>query len=157
MLKYDFLQEDFDDLKKSVQAIEDKLKEIKAEVGTSTSQSSETWHDNSWHEELMRLHALHSASLGERKKVLLQAKMVEPEKTKNRIGIGSQVTYSDEEDQEYTITIGSYLITKEKPRYVSYAAPLGEIFIGKKLEQKATGMIAGQERTFVITSVINQD
>jgi transcription elongation GreA/GreB family factor len=155
MLKYDFLQEDFDDLKKSVQAIEDKLKEIKAEVGTSTSQSSETWHDNSWHEELMRLHALHSASLGERKRVLLQAKVVEPEKTKDRIGIGSQVTYNGEEDREYTITIGSYLITKEKPGYVSYAAPLGEIFIGKKLGQKATGIIAGRDRTYEITRIVN--
>lgn len=155
MLKYLFLEEDYEDLKASVQAIEDKLKEIKAEVGISTSQSSETWHDNSWHEELMRLHNLHSASLGERKKVLLQAKAVDPETRKDTIGLGSQVTYSDEEDQEYTITIGSYLITKEKPGYVSYAAPLGELFYGKKLGDTVKGIIAGRDRTYTIVKVAN--
>ena len=155
MLKYNFPTEDYEELKRSVEAIEKKLADIKAEVGTSTSQSSETWHDNSWHEELMRLHNLHSASLGERKKVLLQAKVVPPESKKGQVGLGSRVTYTDEQDNEYTITIGSYLVLKEQPGYVSYASPIGALFFGKKAGDTVTGAIAERERRFIITSVDN--
>lgn len=155
LLIYNFLQEDCEDLKKSVEAIEAKLKEIKAEVGTSTSQSSETWHDNSWHEELMRLHNLHSASLGDRKKILLQARVVPAESRKNYVGLGSKVTYTDDQDNKYTITIGSYLVLSEKPGYVSYASPIGALFFGKKVGDAVTGTIAKQERRYTITAVEN--
>ena len=150
-----FIQSDYEALQSSIDDLKEQIKQIKIKVGESTSHSSESWHDNIEHEELMRRHDLYMTHLRDKEQIQRSAKVVAKENSKDTIGLGSKVFYEDDNGTELSIAVGSYRVFSEDPTLISYASPLGELFIGHKTDDTITGVIGGKKRHYTIVAVEN--
>ncbi len=155
MTTYFFLQTDYDDLLAEIDQLKSQISAIKAQVGASTSQSSETWHDNIDHEELMRKHDLYTAHLRDKKLFKNQAAVVRPDRSSKIVQIGSYIEYEDETGKTYTIKIGSYRQIRDLPNTISYEAPLARALLGKKLGANASFTIASRTKNITISKITN--
>jgi transcription elongation GreA/GreB family factor len=149
---YLFLQKDYNDLAEYMASIHEEIVEIQAGVGFSTSQSSETWHDNIMHEELMRKYAMEEARLDFYKAIQRQSQIVSNNKDLKLAGIGNLVRLEkDGEELEYRI--GSYLLIKPQENEVAYSSPLGSIILNTRLGTTVSGEIGGKRVNYKILDV----
>lgn len=152
---YLFLEEDFKDLNEKITEIIKLLEKIGAEMGESTRQSSETWHDNFGFEEAKRQHDMFSGRLNELTDIRNKAKIVLPDLSNNTVAIGKIVVVRDEGTGETeTYKIGSHMIFNRMHGYMSYSAPLAKIIIGSKAGDTKEGEIGGKKKIFKIITVI---
>lgn len=110
-----FLQKDLEILKDKIADIEKKHQELISQVSAACSQSSETWHDNPAHEEIMHQDTALQIRIDELKGILDHAVIVEPEKSKEKIGIGSIIKLKCDSEKEKIFRLGSFLIFKNNP------------------------------------------
>lgn len=154
MPPYLFLQADYDGLLSEIDQLKSQIRAIKAQVGVSTSQSSETWHDNIEHEELMRKHDLYMTHLNEKERIRAHAQIVQIDQASNTIQLGSLVGYDDEDGASHTVRIGSYRQFGNRPGAISYEAPLAQALLGKKLGQNIEFTIGVRTKSLTITKIV---
>ena len=156
MIIYFFLQSDYDASLAEITKLKGQIRDIKAQVGASTSQGSETWHDNIEHEELMRRHDLYMTHLRDKEQNIRHAKIVTPKQRSNRVQIGSRVTYEIDGGSPITIMIGSYRSYNSDPMVVSYVSPIAEALLNKKTGDAITANIADRERELTILAITSE-
>ncbi|KKR47323.1 MAG: Transcription elongation factor GreA [Parcubacteria group bacterium GW2011_GWA2_40_143] len=152
---YYFLEEDFKDLNEKIIETINILEKIGKEMGESTTQSSETWHDNFGFEEAKRQYTIFHERLNELTDIRNRAKIVSADLLGNAVAIGKVVVLKDENTGKVeTYKIGSYMIFKRLHGYVSYSAPLAKIILGAKAGEAKEGEIGGKKKIFKILTVI---
>lgn len=153
MPEYLFLQQDFNELELRITKLEQRIKSIGQEMGDSTTQSSETYHDNYTFEQAQRDHALWSKQVAELRTIRAYARVVAPPKSIAKVAIGSQVILEFVETKDKVETeIGSYL-TFDRPNTISYATPFGQIILNARKNTTRRGKIAGEKRSMKILEI----
>lgn len=151
--KYLFLQRDLDDLKDSIKDVEATIKEVESGVGASTSDSSETWHDNIMHEELMRKYKLWSHNRDVLRDLLMNAHLIDAPMSTDTVEIGSTVVVEEPEGGVSRYEIGSYHISKPSDGRISYGTPLATLLLGATRGEKRSGQIGPKLREFRILDI----
>jgi transcription elongation GreA/GreB family factor len=149
---YLFLQKDYDDLVTYLGRIRGEIAEIQAGVGFSTSQSSETWHDNIMHEELMRKYAMEESRYDRYKAIQKQAQVVAANNNHKIVGIGNLVTLA-KDGETLTYRIGSYMLINPQENEIAYSSPLGVILLSTKAGSTTTGEIGGKSVSYKVINV----
>jgi len=149
---YLFLQKDYDDLAEYLAGIRAEIAEIQAGVGFSTSQSSETWHDNIMHEELMRKYAMEEARLDLYKAIQRQAQIVSVNKDLKLVGIGN-LARLEKDGEELEYRIGSYMLIKPQENEIAYSSPLGSLILSARVGAIVSGDIGGKKVKYKILDV----
>lgn len=151
-----FLREDLDALDRSIDEIDNRIKDILSQAGDSCKGRSDTWHDNFEHEDGRRSSFMWSTRLKELVAIKKNAKIVTPAPTGDEVVIGRTVIIRDEETQEIsTFRVGSYMVLgdHEDQEVISYAAPLAKIIIGARAGDLREGQIGRGKKRFKIIEV----
>lgn len=152
-----FLAKDLDALDRSIQEIDDRIRDILGQAGDGCRGRSDTWHDNFEHEDGIRTSAMWSSRLRELISIRRSARLVTPTASGDEVFIGRTVTVEDQQTHEVSIfQIGSYMTLSRQDDdrgVVSYAAPLAKIIAGSKAGDIRQGEIGGQKKTFKILEV----
>jgi len=142
---YHFLQQDYDALVRKKVSLILELRTSGQDIGEAGQQSSETWHDNAPLEvaqrEFERLHK----RLEEIDKIVQGAEIVQVETVATTCaGIGSEVTFRNQDGKEQTVKIGSY-VPEEGSISVSYVAPIAKMLLGAHVGDIVEGKVAGRD------------
>jgi transcription elongation GreA/GreB family factor len=114
---YPFLQEDYDRLQLVVAELEGRRSEALANIGASTEQSSETWHDNPMFDEVHQLAKMWQNQLTRIRAIFQEAVVVRSTSQTEIVQIGNIVTYSNASTNFVdTIQIGSYMQIGDRRR-----------------------------------------
>lgn len=152
-MAYYFLPTDFEKLNEQIQQIVSRIKEIGRIMGESCREGAETYHDNFAYEDGERQQQMWSVRFRELVRVRDDARVVNPEKPCERVGIGCTVVVLDmDTDEEKTLQIGSYM-TFNGNASVSYNAPLARMLLGGSQGDIRKGVIAGRKRCFEIVEI----
>jgi len=81
-----------------------------------------------------------------------RARVVQPSRASDRVGIGRVVTVRDDEDMVILFEVGSFMMF-DGDRRVSYAAPLAKLLMGAEVGEVREGKIAGAERAFEVLRI----
>lgn len=150
--QYLFLQKDYDDLVAFLKRIRTEITQIESQVGFSTSQSSETYHDNIMHEELMRKYLMEEARYDRYRAIQVRAKIIEPAASTKQVAIGHTVEV-ERDDLTYTYKIGSYMLLDPADGEIAYSSPLGTLLAGAKAGSTVTGEIGGRPASYRIMNI----
>ena len=151
-MRYYFLEEDLDALDKRILELKNKIKEAQQDKHLSTTQSSETWHDNYGFEEGGRQINFLANNISKLLEIKAKAYVVHPKKNK-KANIGGIITFQDETGKKKEIKIGSFLILNGENGAISYQSPLGKILMGAEKGETRTGLIGGKEKMFLILEI----
>ena len=154
--KHYFLREDLEALNKSIRDIDDRIRDILQQAGSSCREGADTWHDNFEYEDAQRGASMWSNRLRELVALRASAELVVPAPTGREVLIGRTVTIEDESTKKKsTFQIGSYMILKKQVgrEVISYAAPLASILIGAKVGDIRSGQIGGETKRFRVIKV----
>ncbi len=149
-----FLEDDYQDFLKKIQELEEELDKTLGEIGDSTDDSGNTWHDNFAFEEGNRKADMVSKRLRDLTAIRRRAEVVKPSPNRGEVILGRKVTFRDEETGEVKIQkIGSYLISGSTKDSISYNSPLAQLLMFGKTSEVKTGEIAGKEKKFKILKI----
>ncbi len=147
-----FLKENLDVLEGNITEAIEKLEEVGGELRTAVTQSSETWHDNFPFENAQQQARLLMQRIDDLERLRKDAIKVEPPKDTSTVAIGHLITVRDiETGLTQTFRIGSYIAFTENT--ISYASPLGSLFIERPAGQTIKGMVGTRERKFEIIAI----
>ena len=131
-MNYYFLKEDLEELDIKISEIRKRIDFYQKEKGLSTTQSSETWHDNYGFEESERQIKRLWGQLQELAEIRGHAEIIDPQRNSNKTDIGKIIKIKDlKTGKEKEILIGSYIVFKNKSA-ISYNSPLAQILAGAK-------------------------
>ena len=131
-MTYYFLKEDLEELDIKTSKLKEKINFYQREKGLSTTQSSETWHDNYGFEESERQIKRLWSQLQELAEIKNHSEIIDPRGKNNKFDIGKIFKIKDlKTGKERQILIGSYMVFKNK-NAISYNSPLVEILRGAK-------------------------
>lgn len=148
-----FLADDLDALKRKRDELESQMRERTQDMSEANSQSSETWHDNAPLDVAQREFERLVQRRNEIDQIIRNAVVVQVGKeAEERVTIGSEVTFVDQDDQKRTIKIGSHT-PQEASGTVSYLAPVASILMGSKLGDVVDGKILDREVEYEITKI----
>lgn len=156
--KYYFFREDLNFLEKQINEIQGRIKEAGQEMGTSTKQSSETFHDNFGHEQGVRDFRMWSHRLSELVKIKNNAKIIENTENKGKVRMGRTITICNIESKEQkTFRIGSFMVlnsTKDSGIPVlSYDAPMPKALMGSSEGDERELYIDGKKHILEIIKI----
>ncbi len=142
-MKYYFLPEDFEDLKKAIDQAKKLVETNMKAAGESATEGADTWHDNFAFEEGQRQAIMWTKRVLELLKVQNDAVLITSKPNPSRVAIGCTVTvFNRTEGKEMKFKVGSYMNFRENPReYVSYRAPLAKLIMGASVGDVRTGRI----------------
>lgn len=143
MGKYRFLARDLDALKARIASYENQWREALSGIHDSTTQSSETWHDNPQFDEVQQRAKMLKTEHDNLAAILHDSELVTPGAPDGRVDIGSvvQVRYT-KTGREEQFVIGSYMVLDDdEENRISYAAPLAELLIGHSRGETVSGPI----------------
>lgn len=147
-----FLQQDLEALDQKIADVIEQLKATGMELRTAVTQSSETWHDNFGFENAQQQARLLTQRLDDLEHIRRNATIVEAPTDTLSISIGHTVTARDTDTNAIqNFTIGSHITFTENT--ISYASPLGALFLGKAVGQRIKGVIGPKERQFEIIEI----
>lgn len=147
-----FLAEDLALLEQKVQETAEKLKDVGNELRLATTQSSETWHDNFGFENAQQQARLLGQRLDDLEKIRRNAFVIEMPDQNKAVAIGHTVTVKEATSGETKMyRIGSHIAFTQNT--ISYASPIGSFLLGKKIGQRAKGIIGTKERVFEIIEI----
>jgi transcription elongation GreA/GreB family factor len=142
MEKYRFLARDLNALKARIERYEEQWKEALSGIHDSTTQSSETWHDNPQFDEVQQRAKMLKTERDKLMTILHNSVLVTPTAPDGRVDVGSMVrvrnTKTGHEDQ---YVIGSYMVLDEDDGRISYAAPLADLLLGHEKGETVVGRI----------------
>ncbi|HBI25638.1 MAG: hypothetical protein UT41_C0001G0244 [Candidatus Wolfebacteria bacterium GW2011_GWC2_39_22] len=147
-----FLEDDLKILESYIEETVVKLQETGAELRNAVTQSSETWHDNFPFENAQQQARLLEQRLQDLEHIRRNATIIAIPQTNAAVAIGHTVTARDSETgEEKTFRIGSHVTFTENT--LSYASPLGALFLDKTVGQHAKGIVGTKEREFEILEI----
>ncbi|MEK7643226.1 MAG: GreA/GreB family elongation factor [Patescibacteria group bacterium] len=150
---YKFLRPDLDELLRKQAAIFTELKERGQDMGEANRQSSETWHDNAPLEVVQREFERLQRRYVELGVVIQQAQVIIPSEMASQVvSIGSVVTFTDQDNQEKTLKIGSYM-PSDASGAISYEAPVAKLLIDNEVGDIVEGRIVGREVEYKILKI----
>jgi len=148
-----FLKEDFKKLNTEIGIISQKIKEAKKGIGESCKDNADTWHDNFGFEENQRQYTMWSNQLKELSYINANARIITPDFSSDKVGIGRTVTIQDEESGIIkTFKIGSYVVLGSRDR-ISYESPLAILLINGKVGERKKGIIGRKIKIFKILKI----
>jgi transcription elongation GreA/GreB family factor len=149
---YKFFKEDLDALDFKIKELKRTIREAGQQMGAAT-EDGEREHDNPELDDAMRRFEMWSKHLCDMNEIRGKAELVSPVEVKTeRVSIGCDVTFSDQNGDEKTISIGSFM-PSEASTAVSYNAPIAKILIGLKIGEYREGTIAGKHVEFEVLSI----
>jgi len=149
---YYFLKEDLQELNNKIAETREKIIFHEKEKHLSTTQSSETWHDNYGFEESARQIARLYGELDNLLQIKNEAKIAEPVEAK-KLNIGKTIktkNLATEEEKEFLI--GSYIVFKNKDM-ISYESPIGKILQSAKKGKIKKGAVGNKNIIFEIIEI----
>ena len=139
-------------LEARIQETIEKLRKVGTELRTAVTQSSETWHDNFGFENAQQQARLLGQRLQDLEHIRKNATIIPLPKNVITVAIGHTVTVRDlETNSIQTFQIGSHITFTKNT--ISYASPLGALFLGKGIGQQIKGMIGSKEREFKVIEI----
>lgn len=149
---YKFFKEDLDVLDLKIMDLRQTLREIGQQIGAAC-EDGEREHDNPEFDDATRRMEMWSKHLRDANEIRNQAEIIEPSGVRDDIvSIGCTVTFVDQDENERTVSIGSYM-PSEASTDISYNAPIARILIGLKAGEYREGKIAGQDVEFEVLKV----
>lgn len=153
-MSYYFLKEDAEEINKRISEIRERIDFYRKEKHLSTTQSSETYHDNYGFEESERQIKRLYGQLKELAEIQTKTEIVEPPKSNAKTAIGKKIKIKDTETgEEKEFLLGSYMILKNE-NAVSYESPLGKILFGAKKGSIRKGVINNKNVLLKIMEII---
>jgi transcription elongation factor GreA len=151
-LMYKFFKEDLDALDFKIKELRKTIREAGQQMGAAT-EDGEREHDNPELDDAMRRFEMWSKHLREMNEIRGKAEIVEPSDVSgDKASIGCTITFVDQDENEKTVSIGSYM-PSEASTEISYNAPIARILIGLKVGEYREGKIAGQDVEFEVTRI----
>ncbi len=151
-LMYKFFKKDLDALDFKITELRKTIREAGQQMGAAT-EDGEREHDNPELDDAMRRFEMWSKHLREMNEIRGKAEIVNASDVKSeRASIGCTVTFIDQDENEKTVSIGSYM-PSEASTEISYNAPIARILIGLKVGEYREGKIAGNEVEFEIVKI----
>lgn len=149
---FKFFKEDLDALDFKIKELKRMIREAGQQMGAAT-EDGEREHDNPELDDAMRRFEMWSKHLREMSDIRGQAEIVNASEVKTeRASIGCDVTFVNQDGDEKTISIGSYM-PSEASTAISYNAPIAKILIGLTVGEYREGTIAGRHVEFEVLSI----
>lgn len=149
---YYFLKDDLAALDKQIADLLVTIKETGQEMGASTQETSETWHDNFGFEDSSRRFAMLSERYRQLTQIRKGAVLVTDKPGGEKVSVGCRVYLEEEDGSLRTIKIGSYFTFADKSA-VSYNSPIAQIVMGAGVGEIVEGNIAGKLRVFTVMKI----
>lgn len=160
MEQYLFLASDLDALQRRIARYEQEWRETLAGVHESTTQSSETWHDNPQFDDVQQRAQMLETERKKLAAILDASLLVEPPPTHDRrVHVGSTVhiRYAKTGGEDRFV-IGSYMVLDNDDGHrISYAAPLAKLLLGHAQGETVEGTIGTREMKIEIIKVGSAD
>ena len=131
VLKKIYFSDEIVYIQEKLQSIEERLNMLSKEIWEVTTQSSETWHDNAWYDELMRMITMINSQKLAISKLLVNTIVIDHQSNPNRLSIAMGSTVDILMDNTLKTLIIWWFETL--PSRVSYRSPLGSALIGKTI------------------------
>lgn len=153
--RYLFLQKDFDALIERIEQQRTHLNDVSKAIGTSCTQSSETWHDNFGFEEHTRQHTVALQSLSELERLRNNGEVFTPRSSNETVAIGKYVFVKNEHSNDTTTYfIGSFRIFEERfGKEISYTSPIGTALLGKHVGERAVAKTEKKEIPLTVLAI----
>jgi transcription elongation GreA/GreB family factor len=155
MEAYRFLIRDLDALKARIARYEEQWREALSGIHDSTTQSSETWHDNPQFDEVQQRAKMLKSERDKLMTILHKSVLVTPTAPDGRVDIGSvvRVRYTNT-GREDRFIIGSYMVLDDDDdSRISYAAPLAELLCEHTQGEAVVGVIGSRKIELEILDV----
>jgi transcription elongation GreA/GreB family factor len=155
MEEYRFLARDLDALKQRINRYEEQWKEALGGIHDSTTQSSETWHDNPQFDEVQQRAKMLKTERDKLATVLHKSVLVTPDTPGGRVDVGSSVRVRYKKNgAEDSFVIGSYMVLDaDDDGRISYAAPLAKLLLGHSRGETVSGNIGSRKMELEILDV----
>ncbi|WP_433185672.1 GreA/GreB family elongation factor [Actinoallomurus sp. CA-150999] len=147
METYRFLARDLEALKTRIARYEEQWREALSGIHDSTTQSSETWHDNPQFDEVQQRAKMLKTERDKLAAILHNSELVTPAAPNGRVDVGSvvQVRYA-KTGREEQFVIGSYMVLDDDDdSRISYAAPLAKLLLGHRKGDAVAGKIGAKK------------
>ena len=149
---YKFFKEDLDALDFKISELRNTIRETGQQMGAAT-EDGEREHDNPELDDAMRRFEMWSKHLRDLNEIRGRVVIVDPSEVKAEIvSLGCTVTFADQDENERTVSIGSYM-PSDASTDISYNAPIAKILIGLKIGEYREGKIAGQDVEFEVLKI----
>lgn len=155
MEPYRFLTRDLDALKARIARYEEQWREALNGIHDSTTQSSETWHDNPQFDEVQQRAKMLKTERDKLTTILHNSVLVTPAAPDGRVDVGSVVrvryTKTGREDR---FVIGGYMVLDDEDDCrISYAAPVARLLLGHGKGETVAGTIGSRRMELEILEV----
>lgn len=156
MAKYKFLARDLEALKARIARYDQQWRETLSGVHDSTTQSSETWHDNPQFDDVQQRAKMLETERNKLQTILADSELVEPTIQDGRVDIGTRVRVRyPKTGREDRFAIASYMILdSDDETRISYAAPLAQLLIGRNRGETIEEKIGSRVILLEITDVV---
>ncbi|NCS31870.1 hypothetical protein CO026_00645 [Candidatus Kaiserbacteria bacterium CG_4_9_14_0_2_um_filter_41_32] len=149
---YKFFKEDLDALDFKIKELRATIREAGQQMGAAT-EDGEREHDNPELDDAMRRFEMWSKHLRDMNEIRGKAEIVNLSEVRTeRVSVGCDVSFVDQDGDEKTISIGSFM-PSEASTAISYNAPIAKILIGLKVGEYREGTIAGKHVEFEVLSI----
>ncbi|MBY0309852.1 GreA/GreB family elongation factor [Patescibacteria group bacterium] len=149
---YKFFKADLDALDFKIAELGRTIREAGRQMGSAT-EDGEREHDNPELEDAMRRFEMWSHHLRELNGIRSRATTINPNDVKaDRVYVGCDVTFVDQNEDERTVTIGSYM-PHDASLAISYNAPVAKLLMGLGVGDTREGVIAGKRVQFEVLSI----
>ena len=149
---YKFFKEDLDALDFKINELKKTIRDAGQQMGAAC-EDGEREHDNPELDDAMRRFEMWSKHLRDMNEIRGKAEIVTLSDVRTeRVSIGCDVTFVDQDGDEKTISIGSFM-PSEASTAISYNAPIAKILIGLKVGEYREGTIAGKHVEFEVLSI----
>jgi transcription elongation GreA/GreB family factor len=141
-------------LRERLTALEAKLRSIMRQKGEAAEVGGNVWHDNFSFEDLQRQEAMVLRQLEEARRVLAQARLVEPPADSTEVRLGSRVMLRFDDGREQEVEIGGYGDADPAAGVISCASPLGRCLLGAVAGDERVFHAAGRERRVTVVKLL---
>lgn len=155
MAQYRFLARDLEALKNRIARYDEQWRETLSGVHDSTTQSSETWHDNPQFDDVQQRAKMLETERNKLQAILADSELVEPAAPDGCVDVGSmvRVRYA-KTGREEQFVIGSYMVLDcEDEERISYAAPLAQLLMGHRDGETVEGKIGTRKVQLDIVNI----
>lgn len=144
-------------VKKEINQLEKKLKDILTQKGEAYESGGNAWHDNPSFDDLSRQEEVTRLRIGELKNFLNTADVIDQNKTKsqktNHISIGDEVTVMFENGKKNTYTIAGLMESDPCNKIISCDSPLAKAILGGSIGEEKTFSASGLEKKVKILEI----
>ena len=154
--EYLFVEEDLEALRAKVAELEHAYKDALSGVHDSTTQSSETWHDNPAFDEVQQRSKMLYTEYSKLNAVLISAKLISgSDCSGNTVQIGSRVRVILNEKSDDEFVVCSYRCFHDGDDYVSYSSPVGAVLLGAKPGDRVSYRVGDRVNKIEVVEIVS--